>query len=308
MEEQENEEQQQQSIANQVAEQGKEMAKQAVKDEIKKHTKKIAIKLAPFIIKAVIIILVASIIIGGVLAIIDTVREIASKISSSIATYIVAGENGPLAPNPEKMINQINAELEAAGIKKEELYLGNGMQADMYLYKFMAASLSTQLPYIKDSSLKNIFNIDFGDIASMTIPGMAAINNIKKQFTENVQGIVKIKRQTKGKIKDLTYKKHDDFLDLIEEDNTSALNYFSIDENWMLCVAKTKKVVTTQEPKIETEEEAKEKVIVQEVKIPYQTMVSKYSVPFEFFIVLQQVSQNAEYVSAVADLIRRWRN
>jgi len=307
MEDQENGENQnirEQSTAKQIADAGKQIAEQAVKDAIKKQGKKILIKLAPIIIKIVIAILIATIIVGGVLAVIDRVREIATKLSSSIATFIVAGDNGPIAPNPEEMMKIINIELEEAGIKKEDLYLGSSVQADLYLYKFMATALSTQLPYINDS--KNIFDIDFGDIANIivgsTIP-TSVLNNIKKQFTENVQGIVKIKRRTGNDTIDLTYKKYDDLIELMEKGDTSSLKYFSIDADWMLCIAKLNKTTIKNPDGTTTVENT-----IEEVKIPYQTMISGYSVPFEFFIILQQISQNAEYVSAVADLVRKWRN
>jgi len=159
----------------------------------------------------------------------------------------------------------------------------------------MSASLATQLPYIKDSPAKTITDI----AARVLIPGVSAWEGIKDIFGEEVQGIVKIKRNTGNSITDLTYKKHQDLVELIQKNDNSALKYFSLDDEWMLCIAKSNKTTTkSSDGTIQTE------TILEEAKIPYQTLISGYSVPFEFFITLQQLSQNAEYVSAVADLIQ----
>lgn len=296
-------ENEEQSLGKEAIEAGKQIAEQAAKNAIKQGAKKIGVKvmatIAPYIIPAIAIILIVVVLVGGIYAIIDNIREMSGEIQTAIATFLVAGDNGPIAPSPQEMVDLINKELERAGLDKNGLYLGNGIRTDIYLYKFMTASLSTQLPYIKDSPAKTL-----KEIATQTLlPGINAIDTFKSIVGEEVQGIVKIKRQTGDTKRDLTYKKYEDFTKLIEENNennqTSALDYFSIDESWMLCVAKKGKTTTTNPDKTETVVNT-----ITEVKIPYQTMISKYSIPFEFFITLQQTTQNAEYVSAVADMIQ----
>lgn len=295
MEEQEIDEQQEQSLGSQIAEQGKQIGGQVIKETGKKVVggvaKKILIAIAPYVIPVLLGILVMLV----MYVIIDKVIEIGGTVLSSISTFVVAGDNGPIAPSPKEMIDLINKQLEEAHIDKKEMYLGNSLQADLYLYKFMSASLGTQLPYIKDSAAKTITDI----AARVLIPGV----DIWNLFGEEVQGIVKIKRQTGSSTKDLTYKKHDDLVKLIDKNDKDALKYFSLDEEWMLCVAKSSKT-TTKLPNGTTETET----TIEEVKMPYQTLISGYSVPFEFFITLQQLSQNAEYVSAVADLVQGRRN
>lgn len=302
MEDQENEERQEQSVGKQIAEQGKQMAEQAIKDEVKKRVKKrakkIIIKLAPIIIKIVVPILIITLVVGGIYAVIDKIVEIGGKLASSAIMFITTGDNGPLAPDPKALIEQINKELEEAGIDKDGLFLGNNLQADVYLYKFMVSALSTQLPYIKNSPAKtfqDITNIATGSV----VPVIDTWNTIKDTFGEEVQGIVKIKRQTGNVKKDLTYKKYESFKELVDNNNTKALDCFAIDENWMLCIAKLHKTTTKDPDGTITEEN-----IIEEIKMPYQGLISGYSVPFEFFITLQQISQNAEYVSSVADLVK----
>ena len=121
-----------------------------------------------------------------------------------------------------------------------------------------------------------------------------------KTTEKDVQGIVKIKRKTvdseTGDSKEglLEFKSYSEFKILIEKDNqnktTESLRYFAIDENWMLCVSKyIKKITKNIDANGNQTEEIK--LTVKEVKIPYQTMISQYSVPFEFFMALQQITR-----------------
>jgi len=298
MEDQENEKQQEQSVGQQIAEQGKQMAEQVIKNETKKHAKKLAIKLAPFIIKGIIGLLLVTIVVSGILAVVNKIREIAGIVSSSAMKLLTTGDNGPLSPDPKEIIEQINKELEEAGIDKDGLFLGSNLQADLYLYKFMVSALSTQLPYIKDGPIDTLLDIANISIGS-NVNAVQTWNIIKDTYGEEVQGIVKIKRQTGNVKKDLIYKKYESFKELVDNNDTKALNYFAIDENWMLCIGKLHKTITKNPDGTTTEEN-----VIEETKMPYQGLISGYAVPFEFFITLQQISQNAEYVSAVADLVK----
>lgn len=296
MENEENEVEKEQSVGNQIAEQGKEFAKQeaeqVAKQAINKGTKAAtsAIKkgIASFIAPAlpIIIPIIVIIVLVIVLYVIkDQIMEVITNVATSIVNFITIGENGPEAPNPQEMIDLINNSLKEQGIDKESL--GLGIATDTYLYKYMAASLSTQLPYIKDSTAETLKEI------AVKVTLGTWVDLVPKR-TE-VQGIVKIKRQSSTGKKDLKYTKYEDFKEMIDNNNKEALNRFAIDQNWMLCVAKVTTTKTNNEAEINT---------LTEEKIPYQTMISKYSVPFEFFISLLQITQNPEYVSAVAELVQ----
>lgn len=309
MEEQENQEKQEQDLGQEIVEAGKKQVEQAAKDAAKKAAKeagkaagkaakqaitKAILPILPYILIAVVVIIVGVIIAGGLFAVFDKIKEIGQNAFGEIAGIMKIGDNGPVAPSVSEILDTIDKRLEENGLDKANLYLGNENQANAYLYKFMSASLSTQLPYIKDSTAETIRDIALY-INPITGPAAFLYNYWEKET--DVQGIVKIKRNTAGKTKDLDYKKYEDFSKLIEENNNKALEYFSIDDSWQLCVAKyTKTTVEGSEGKTTT-------YSIDEVKIPYQTMISQYSIPFEFFIVLQQITQNPEYVSAVADLI-----
>ena len=85
----------------------------------------------------------------------------------------------------------------------------------------------------------------------------------------------------------------------MENNDTSANNYFSIDSGLMLCVSQsTTTTVTNPDGTREVTDS------VSEVKIPYRSMVQPYGVPFRFLMTLYLTSgYNAEYAQKVADLI-----
>lgn len=298
MEDQENEEQEQ-GLGEQAVETGKQVVEQAAKEgakQIAKQAGKVAaegvkslaakfiIPALPYILGAVLILLL----ILGIYAIKDKIAETLNNIATSIVDFVGMGDNGPVIPSANEMTDLIDKALKEQGIDITTLDMGNEKQTKLYLYKFMAASLSTQLPYIKESTGEKLI-----DIAKK---GWLLYELDKKN---EVNGIVHIKRDSGNGAKDLTFKKYEDFAKMIEENNTDAVNYFSIDKDWMLCIAKHNSTTTTDSSNNTTTEHR-----LEEVKIPYQTMVSKYSVPFEYFIALQQITLNPEYVSAVADLIQ----
>lgn len=98
---------------------------------------------------------------------------------------------------------------------------------------------------------------------------------------------------------ELKYIGYQELQDMINSDNRKvkeeSLKYFSLDESWNLCVTKWS---------INSKTDEEEEYQVYEVKIPYKNMISGYTVPFIFLIDLQLVSQNANYVDAVANLMK----
>lgn len=287
-------EMQEQGLEKKAIDAVKDGARNATKqatNKAKKAVRNFLIAHIGIIIAIITVLIVVVVIVGGIVVIYDGIVEIASNIEDAIMSFVKIDTNGPVIPSVREVIDLVDKQLEEMGIDKNELNMGNNNQREAYLYKYMATSISTKLPYIKNSTAKA-----FKEIARMFVGGV--FDPTEKQ---EVQGIVKIKRKVKDEEekKDLDFKKYEDFQKLIEENDTSALEYFSIDEDWMLCVATNKKVTTTindGEPSVTNE--------ITEVKIPYQTMLSKYSVPFEFFMTLQRITLNPEYVSAVADLIQ----
>ncbi len=280
-----------QSLEKKAIDAGKDIARNATKQATNKAKKAVTtfiIAHLPIIIIIIAIIVIVTTLIGGLVVLKDEIAGKFEEIGNNIMSFLEIDDNGPVIPNAKELIELINIQLEEMGIDKNELNLGNKTMQDTYLYKYMVASMSTKLPYIKTSTAKTFKQIAFESFLGGGIG--AAIDKTPKQ---EVQGIIKIKRQAGEEKIDLDFKKYEDFKKLIDDNDMSALNYFSIDESWKLCVAKSKTVTVNEDSTNE----------ISEVKLPYKTIIDKYSMPFEFFIMLQQITLNPEYVSAVADLI-----
>ena len=140
---------------------------------------------------------------------------------------------------------------------------------------------------IKEHIFKASFNNSIGVI---TIAPSSTVQDTPVEIIENSNNTEAI---------ELTYIGYQKLQDMINSDDRSvkeqSLRYFSLDPSWNLCVTKWKK----------TSENGQEKSYeIYEVKIPYRRMVSQYTVPFLFLIDLQLISLNANYVDAVADLVK----
>lgn len=321
-------EQMQQSMPEQLAKKGAKMAEEQLKNEAKKKGKeaalKIGAKIAAFVIAHIVpilIIIAVLVIIFGILVpafdnfldedMADTVDEITYK---TIDEYCTIDETG-VHMNKEGFLKAIIANLAAGGIDLNSLGFGDdgnykvygdnntisenntvggtesgnkanastdnivdldpNSQAAQYLYKYVTASLAGELPYIPGSD-------------------------------EETQGIIKIKRRINAneEAKELTYIGYEQFSQMLETTDDSVkqkiMNYFTLDQSWNLCIAKSYKKTVTNNGTI-TESE----YTISEVKIPYRDMVSQYTVPFLFLIDLQLVTQDANYVEAVSELMTK---
>lgn len=159
------------------------------------------------------------------------------------------------------------------------LDLDPNSEAAEYLYKYVTAALAGELPYIPGSD-------------------------------EETQGIIKIKRKKDQNqaSKDLTYIGYEQFSQMLKTTDENVkqqiMNYFTLDESWNLCIAKSyKKTVNYYHNGTLTNTEGE--YTISEVKIPYRTIVSQYTVPFLFLIDLQLITQDANYVEAVSELMTK---
>lgn len=274
-------------------------AGEQVANEIKRKSAKLlseaAKKLATSVITLIItnigliaIVVAVIVVISSVFAIFDyiidgDVSETTDEVTNqAIIEYCEIGENG-INFNKEQFISTLPQKIkEEIGIGLNDLGFGkildeNGnidpnSQAAQYLYKYIGASLSSELPYIEGSE-------------------------------DETKGIIKIKRKEKEDDNseiELKYIPYNQFQSMINSDERDikeqSLRYFSLDPSWNLCVTKWQR---TSKNGIEESYE------VSEVKIPYKKMISGYTVPFLFLIDLQLTSFNANYVEAVANLVKQ---
>jgi len=83
-------------------------------------------------------------------------------------------------------------------------------------------------------------------------------------------------------------------------DSQNIINYFTIDSNMNIVVAKYNKTTTTENNGTPVVEYRLEKVT-----LPYMNKISQYAMPFEFLCILLIRTNNPDYVAAVADLAIR---
>lgn len=294
--------QQASQAAKQVADQVKQQAKQELKKKAAELWAKVAAKIAAVawpVILGLLVIITLIIVLGAVEDYIDkmnaqTIDEVTYQ---TIEEYCTIDETG-IHLDKEKFLSNIVIQLQQNGIDLNDLGLGGDgdysiadntlvtgndnlpySQAAEYLYKYISAALAGEFPYIEGSD-------------------------------EETQGIVKIKRRKEQneEAKDLIYIGYQQFEEMLKSDDSKIkeeiMNYFSLDESWNLCIAKPYKKTINTYSHGELRNTVTEYTI-SEVKIPYRTMVAQYTVPFLFLIDLQLVTQNANYVSAVAELMTK---
>lgn len=318
--------QEQKDLPDRLMEQGAQFAGQAGKQTLKRAgevgkkglqilkeaAKKIAVQIAAFIaahivpiIIIIVIILTASILIPAIDNYLD--EEVASEVDEVVyelvKDYCTIDENG-IRFDKEGFLESVVAELSLIGIDLNDLGLGDdgnyrvaaqntiddgtyvllntidpNSQAAKYLYKFVTAALAGEIPYIEESD-------------------------------EEVQGIIKIKRkkQEGEEATELTYMGYKKFQEMLQttdrKEKEELQNYFSLDEDWNLCIAKPfKRIVNTYSHGSLTS--SQEEYTISEVKIPYRNMVAQYTVPFLFLIDLQSITNNAAYVEAVSELMTK---
>lgn len=269
MNEEENQKQNQGGLGNTI--------KEVAKDAAKEKAKKLIMKLVAIIIPALPYIITFFVILGIALAAFkwqidnDTSNKISEKVTNMLEEYCVVDEQG-IHFNDVELEKQIDNELAEGGLDKEMLGLGVSDElASKFLYDFMTASLSSQLPYIKGS-----------DKAAQGIIYLYRDLNEDKVIEESEQ----MKFVGPKKFQEI-------FNESSDGKKIESLQYFTIDELWNLCVFKLRKVLATEGNTYE----------LIEVKIPYRTIVAQYGMPFEFLLDLQLLTLNPYYVHGVADLV-----
>lgn len=284
-------EQNQDSLAKQVGKEalnkGKQMvgdaAKKAGKEVLKKAVIAVAQALASLIsaiLPALLAVVAAGLVLAAAKWIVDlvTVQKSSEQTQAILEEYCTVDNTGIHFDKKALKDNILTILEEDIGIDVNDLKLAevnaqtgeiNEEKASEYLYDFFTSSMASELPYIEGSD-------------------------------KEARGIIKIMRKdsnTDGEARQLEYIGYEKFSEMLKSTDNSvkekAKNYFSIDESWNICVTKSYK---------ETKNNVIQEFEIMEVKIPYRTMVSQYTMPFEFLIALQSVTQNVEYVQAVADL------
>lgn len=262
-----------QAVANKAKELGEEASKKAGKTILQILKKSVSFIFANlfWILVAIVIIIIMAYILQIVGAFTNLFNGSNSKEITDTRAYITSDENGIILSSDNDIMEGLKELLKENGIKNiTDLGLGKEKEAEKYILKFYKSTMATQLPYI---------------------PGVEAISD------KYIQGIVHIKRTetTVEEARELIWMGYEQFKEKVEAEqaDSSLLNYYSIDNNWNLCVAiytETRTNGITDSYKIS------------EAKIPYQTLISQYSVPLRYITTMQQITQNPEYISKMCDM------
>lgn len=129
------------------------------------------------------------------------------------------------------------------------------------------------------------------------------IGTVKEVLKEyEFQGILRVQRTESEdqEPRDLKYISLEEMYKKEEADDVTALDYYSISGD-SLVVAKSEQTVVT----INGIRQAENTTIIDLLNIEYKTIVSKYSMPFEFQLALQAISQNPEFIIELCDFQRQ---
>ena len=123
----------------------------------------------------------------------------------------------------------------------------------------------------------------------------------------NLQGNVYIVRHlSDGSTLDLTYRPKDEFDKWVTDGNDKALEHFTLDDSNNLYIANvtTTSIDYTYKGYASGEKETDVKTkVISTVSIPYQEMIRKYTIPFEFLMPLLSITEDAKFCSDIANEI-----
>ena len=110
-------------------------------------------------------------------------------------------------------------------------------------------------------------------------------------------------QQSKETITQLSYKEYEKMQEMATNGSSDISNYFSVDNNGYLVVPSFEgEIETTGELPDKGYEDVPWEITLEH--IDYVNVISKYTTPMNFFLYLNMISQNPEFVSAVADLVK----
>lgn len=180
--------------------------------------------------------------------------------------------------NLEELTKNLNVDMQESKVGKEM----------SYMKKFLEAEAATSYPDLRTYD--------------------QIVNNEPLKEGE-VQGIIKIKRaKTNGQVDYISYVTPEEFKKFTDEDATiemknEALNHFTINENQELVLANWSNVYQLEENTLDgtRKEEGPQYTITTSV-VNYQSIIRKYTMPFEFPLAMMLVSQNAEFSLGIVNL------
>lgn len=196
-------------------------------------------------------------------------------------------EYGIITISDEK-IDEIISKMQQLGISIEDLYLSGDIEEinnndniedknkevlRYYVRKFYEAQAVTQVLYLNPPPDKKIEGATYGNIY--------------------------VQRMENGQVSPLSYISYAEIEQMAKNKDLNIKNYFSVDENNRMVIAKY--IKTTVE---ENGTNTKDEFFIDLMHINYEPAVSQYTTSMNFFFYLTMITKNPEFVSKVADLVK----
>lgn len=254
--------------------------KKARKQKIKKKIGKKLISMLPGAIPAILIFVAAIFVLG----IFGEVGNVFKEIASSIKDFFTVDfADGAILIDDDKIDTIINGIYEIGVDPAELKLLGDveeGKDANSpeyqealrkYIKKFYEAQAVTET--------LNFYHIASGNDRTYGAVYVYRLNEGAEDVSDRFE---------------LTFKKYEDMLEMQEDDDINARNFFSIDDDGKIVIAGTTETIVN----------GKSTVDVTLRSINYKSAISQYTTQMQFLVYLTMISQNPEFVSAVVDLIK----
>ena len=279
------------NVGGMVKDTAKLVANKKVRKKVIKHA------ILNFLLPIIMIIIIGSIFFGvlnavveGIQNLIEGVADTVGGIVDGIVDFFTPDEDGAIVVSNEQ-INQILTTIDNMGVSAEGLHLLGDYSEDAtpeeqqeelkkYIKKFYEAQAITQ-------------TLNYSHNESTDSKTYGAIYVFRSNGDNDLSNDIK-----------LTYEEYDKMLKWIDENNTEALNHFSIDEEGNMIYASAIRSITETGSDINNLTENSDETVLQERKLDYRTAVSQYTTQMNFLLYLTMISQNPEFVSAVVDLIK----
>lgn len=161
--------------------------------------------------------------------------------------------------------------------------------------------------YIKPSKQKEYLKAFIKAELITQYPDLRTKDKIGTKLEENeIQGCIQIHRKNENEAENLvlTYVDYDTFQNEIKQNKPEVKEHFSFTQENQLCIAGWSKITTNQEATQTRIEEIKNQVeySFHEINIPYQTLVTNYSMPFDFLWAFTVMGEEAEFSYELAKL------
>lgn len=273
----------------------KEQNENQVKKTFRKLLKTVKKVLINLLIPFIILIILAALVIGLIEAVADAISEAVS----SVGDFFTVNESDGSIEITDEQIDKIIDAIYDTGVDPASLGL---------LGELDPSEEITEEKY-REALRKYIREFYEAQVTTETL------NYKHLESTEDkTYGAVYVYRanaDTDGELQDgdrqeLTYIPYEDMENYVENNDLNAKNYFSINENDELVIVGTSQTKVEKGNSLENlkEEESESKSTITMRTVNYKTAISKYTTQVMFLVDLLIVSQNPEFVSALADTIK----